>query len=164
MSTAVGPSPHSAVLLRREISVDFGKAMERMRRLRAEISVHDSVERFSNELGVDVFLGSARFSGRDSIEVVGKRLRFRKAAVCTCPRAAVPPIPGLPEAGYLTNENVFALTELPPSIPIRPRRKRSGNWRTATTDPAYALDPANNGGLVHLDKTLTCSKDMNHRA
>src|SRR3989449_6703761 len=39
------------------IEVDFAAVMERMRRLRADISDHDSVERFSN-LGVDVFLGN----------------------------------------------------------------------------------------------------------
>jgi pyruvate/2-oxoglutarate dehydrogenase complex dihydrolipoamide dehydrogenase (E3) component len=96
-----------------EISIDFGKAMERMRRIRAGISKRDSVERFSNELGVDVFLGDGRFIGRDAVEVGGKRLRFRKAAICTGARAAAPSIPGIGEMGYLTNENVFWLTELP---------------------------------------------------
>lgn len=96
-----------------EVSIDFGKAMERMRRIRAGISKHDSVERFSNELGVDVFLGDGRFIGRDAIEVGGKRLRFRKAAICTGARAAATSLPGIEETGYLTNENVFWLTELP---------------------------------------------------
>ena len=96
-----------------EVSIDFGKVMERMRRIRAGISRHDSVERFSNELGVDVFLGDGRFTGRDAVEVGGKLLRFRKAAICTGARPAAPAIPGIEEAGYLTNENVFWLTELP---------------------------------------------------
>jgi pyruvate/2-oxoglutarate dehydrogenase complex dihydrolipoamide dehydrogenase (E3) component len=95
------------------VTVDFGKAMERMRRIRAGISRHDSFERFSRELGVDVFLGSGAFTGRDTVQVEGKTLRFRKAVICTGARAAAPPIPGLEEAGYLTNENVFWLTELP---------------------------------------------------
>jgi pyruvate/2-oxoglutarate dehydrogenase complex dihydrolipoamide dehydrogenase (E3) component len=94
-------------------AVDFSKAMERMRRIRAGISHHDSFERFSKELGVDVFLGSGTFIGPDSIEVDGVRLRFKKAAICTGARAAAPPIPGIEETGYLTNENVFWLTELP---------------------------------------------------
>ncbi len=97
----------------RHLSVDFGKAMERMRRIRAEISVHDSVRRYSEKLGVDVFLGQGRFAGSDVIEVNGDRLRFRRAAICTGARAAAPPIPGIEEAGYLTNETVFSLTELP---------------------------------------------------
>jgi len=100
------------------ISVDFGAVMERMRRLRSGISVHDSARRFRDELGVDVFFGQARFTGPDSIEVDGRRLRFAKAAVCTGARAAAPPLPGLAEAGYLTNETVFSLTELPPRLAV----------------------------------------------
>ncbi len=95
------------------MSVDFGKAMERMRRIRAGISHHDSFERFSRELGIDVFLGNGAFTGPDSIQVEGKRLRFVKAAICTGARAAAPRIPGIGETDYLTNENVFWLTELP---------------------------------------------------
>lgn len=100
------------------ISFDFAAAMERMRRIRAAISRHDSAERFSRELGVDLFFGSARFAGPDAVEVEGTRLRFRKAAVCTGARATVPPIPGLTEAGCLTNETVFSLTELPPRLAV----------------------------------------------
>jgi pyruvate/2-oxoglutarate dehydrogenase complex dihydrolipoamide dehydrogenase (E3) component len=87
--------------------------MERMRRIRSGISSHDSVGRFSKELGVDVFLGNGTFTGPDRIEVDGLRLRFKKAAICTGARAAAPRIPGIEETGYLTNENVFWLTELP---------------------------------------------------
>ena len=50
--------------------VDFPAVMERMRRLRARISPNDSVERYE-KAGVDVFLGSARFVGPDSVEVDG---------------------------------------------------------------------------------------------
>jgi pyruvate/2-oxoglutarate dehydrogenase complex dihydrolipoamide dehydrogenase (E3) component len=99
-------------------SVDFGKAMERMRRIRAGISFHDSAERFSRELGVDVFIGSGKFTGPDGVEVEGKRLRFKKAAICTGARAAAPPIPGIEETGYLTNETVFWLTELPKRLVV----------------------------------------------
>lgn len=100
------------------ISLDFAATMERMRRIRAAISRHDSAERFSRELGVDLFFGSARFAGPDAVEVEGTRLRFRKAAICTGARATVPPIPGLTEAGCLTNETVFSLTELPPRLAV----------------------------------------------
>jgi pyruvate/2-oxoglutarate dehydrogenase complex dihydrolipoamide dehydrogenase (E3) component len=99
-------------------AVDFGKAMERMRRIRAELSFHDSAERFSKELGVDIFIGQGRFTGPDSIEVEGKMLSFAKAAVCTGARAASPPFPGIEETGYLTNENVFWLTSLPKRLVV----------------------------------------------
>jgi pyruvate/2-oxoglutarate dehydrogenase complex dihydrolipoamide dehydrogenase (E3) component len=98
--------------------IDFSRAMERMRKIRAEISPHDSARRFRDELGVDVFFGDARFIGPDIAEVAGSRLRFRKAAVCTGARAMAPPIPGIEEAGYLTNETVFSLTELPQRLVV----------------------------------------------
>jgi len=92
--------------------VDFPSVMARMRRLRAGISEHDSARRF-RDLGVDVFLGQARFTGRDTVDVDGKTLRFKKAVIATGGRAVRPDIPGLAEAGFLTNETVFSLTERP---------------------------------------------------
>lgn len=97
---------------------DFGAVMERLRRLRAAISLHDSARRFRDELGVDVFLGEGRFTAPDAIEVEGRTLSFVKAAICTGARAAEPPIPGIAAAGYLTNETVFSLTELPPRLAV----------------------------------------------
>ena len=99
------------------VEVDFGKAMERMRRLRADISPNDAATRF-RDLGVDVFLGDAKFSGRDTVEVGGQQLQFRKAVIATGGRAQAPPIPGLDQVDYLTNETVFSLTELPQRIGI----------------------------------------------
>ena len=96
---------------------DFSAVMARMRRLRARISHHDSVRRFQ-ELGVDVFLGEGRFTGRDTIAVDGKTLRFSRAVITTGTRPAAPPIPGLAEAGYLTNETIFSLTELPRRLAV----------------------------------------------
>jgi len=98
-------------------TVDFGRVMERMRRLRADISPHDSARRFS-ELGVDVFLGAGRFTGPETVEVGGQVLRFAKAVIATGARAAAPPIPGLREVPYLTNETLFSLTELPRRLGI----------------------------------------------
>jgi pyruvate/2-oxoglutarate dehydrogenase complex dihydrolipoamide dehydrogenase (E3) component len=99
------------------VRVDFPALMERMRRLRAEISPNDSVGRFQ-KLGVDVFLGEGRFTGADTLAVAGRTLRFARAVVATGTRPAVPPIDGLAEAGYLTNETVFELTALPARLAI----------------------------------------------
>lgn len=96
---------------------DFAFAMERMRRIRADISHHDSAERFRG-LGIDVFLGEGRFVASDALDVDGRVLRFRKAVVATGGRAAVPPIEGLEEAGFLTNETVFDLTEAPRRLAV----------------------------------------------
>lgn len=94
------------------VKVDFPAVMERMRRLRAGISRNDSAQRF-RDLGIDVFIGDARFTATDTVEVDGKVLRFARACIATGARAAGLPIRGLAEAGYLTNETVFSLTELP---------------------------------------------------
>ena len=96
-----------------EISVDFGFVMERLRRLRASIAPVDSAQRYSEKLGVDVFIGKGQFTGKNTIEVNGQTLNFAKAVVATGGTAAVPNIPGLKQAPYLTNASVFNLTELP---------------------------------------------------
>jgi pyruvate/2-oxoglutarate dehydrogenase complex dihydrolipoamide dehydrogenase (E3) component/uncharacterized membrane protein YdjX (TVP38/TMEM64 family) len=100
-----------------EPKVAFSTAMERMRKLRAGISSHDSVERFT-KLGVDVFIGNGRFVGPSAVEVDGRRIEFNRAVIATGARASDLPVPGLKEAGYLTNENVFTLTELPRRIAV----------------------------------------------
>lgn len=99
------------------MEVDFPAVMERLRRLRAGISKHDSAKRFT-ELGVDVFIGAASFSGPDTIEVGGQTLRFKRAVIASGARAVQPEIPGLTDAGYLTNETVFNLTELPRRLAV----------------------------------------------
>lgn len=102
-------------------SVDFAEAMERMRKLRADISPADSAERFRG-LGVDVYLGDATFTDGQHVSVTGpagdRKLRFKKAVIATGARAAAPPIDGLEGVDYLTNETVFSLTELPESIAV----------------------------------------------
>jgi pyruvate/2-oxoglutarate dehydrogenase complex dihydrolipoamide dehydrogenase (E3) component len=100
------------------VGIDFAAAMARMRRLRAGLSLHDSAARFRNELGVDIFFGAGSFTGPDTIEVDGRLLRFKKGVICTGARAAAPPFPGIDEAGFLTNETVFSLTELPRRLAV----------------------------------------------
>lgn len=90
----------------------FTEAMEEVRRLRAEIGAHDSAKRLT-DAGIDVFFGDACFVDKQTIVVEGTPLRFRRAVVATGARAAVPPIRGLAESKFLTNETVFELTELP---------------------------------------------------
>lgn len=96
---------------------DFAAAMTRMRRLRSELSPLDGAPRFA-QLGVDVFLGRGRFTGRDRIEVNRKVLRFRRAIIATGARPVAPPIPGLDGAGYLTNLTVFSLIRLPQRLVV----------------------------------------------
>ena len=97
------------------IEVDFPLAMERMRRIRARAGRVDSALRVASA-GIDLFFGTARFVDADAVEVDGLRLRFKKAMIATGSRSLLPTIPGLEEAGYLTNETLFDLTTMPQSL------------------------------------------------
>src|SRR5438477_4349712 len=97
--------------------LDCPAVLDRLRSLRADISRHDSAERFA-KLGVDVFLGEAHFAGPDTVQVAGQTLRFKRAVIATGARPMQPPIPGLAEAGYLTNETVFSLTQCPARLAV----------------------------------------------
>ena len=109
--------------IRATVQTDFRAVMTRMRGRRADLAPADSADRLSS-LGVDVFFGSASFSGPSSISVSTEEqtprrvLRFRKAVIATGSRPAVPSIPGLAETPYLTNETVFDLTEQPRELAI----------------------------------------------
>ena len=100
-----------------EIEVDFPAVMERMRKLRAGISHHDSAHRFQ-KLGIDVFLGEGHFLRNNRIEVGDKTLRYKKAVIATGARAVRPSIQGIKEAGFLTNETVFSLTQRPERLAV----------------------------------------------
>ncbi len=117
-AAAVRNAAEFGVRIEGDVSVDFGYVMERLRRLRAGISHHDSAKRFTEEVGVDVFLGKGVFTGSDTIEVNGQTLKFAKAVIATGGTAAIPPIPGLADAPYLTNTTLFNLTELPPRLGV----------------------------------------------
>ena len=77
------------VTINGEISVDFPAIMERMRRLRANISKNDSAERFES-LGVDVFIGHARFVAKNKVQVNEQVLKFKKACIATGAKAGTP--------------------------------------------------------------------------
>jgi pyruvate/2-oxoglutarate dehydrogenase complex dihydrolipoamide dehydrogenase (E3) component len=94
------------------VEPDFAALMRRMRERRAEISPHDSVQRL-RKAGVDVFFGHGLFASPRTIVVDGRTLRFNRAVIATGGRPAAPPVPGLADLRYLTNETLFWLTELP---------------------------------------------------
>jgi pyruvate/2-oxoglutarate dehydrogenase complex dihydrolipoamide dehydrogenase (E3) component len=112
---ALQEAPSFAISAHNEELVDFPRVMERMRRLRAQISANDSVDRFS-KLGAEVYLGDAKFVGKNELEVDGRRLSFSKAIVATGARAAALDLPGFAETGYVTNETVFSLENLPKTL------------------------------------------------
>ena len=97
---------------------NFETAMEWVRKVRAEISSEDSALRYSDEFGIDVYLGNATFTGRNSVDVDGTTLEFAKAVIATGGRPVAPPIEGLAETGYRTNEDLFELTERPARLGV----------------------------------------------
>ncbi len=96
---------------------NFEAMMNRMRRIRSELSPIDSASRF-RDLGVDVFLGNGKFINPSAISVGGAILKFRRAVIATGARAAAPSIPGLETVPYRTNESIFDLTTLPARLVI----------------------------------------------
>ncbi len=98
-----------------DAAFDFAAAMQRMRRVTARISRRDSAMNLARA-GIHLFFGVARFTGPESVEVDGMPLRFKKALIATGSKSVLPDLPGLDEAGYLTNETVFDLEVLPASL------------------------------------------------
>lgn len=97
---------------------DFRTVMERMRSARRTVARHDDPERFRG-MGVAVHFGTARFLDPSTIEVGGTgKIRSKRFVIATGAVAAVPPVPGLAEAGYWTYENAFDQNELPESIAV----------------------------------------------
>src|SRR6185437_4488349 len=95
------------------IDIDFGKVHDHVQRVIAAIAPTDSTERFAG-LGVRVIKGHAKFKDRRTV-IVGDdyEIRARRFVIATGSAPALPPIPGIDEGPYLTNETVFDLTERP---------------------------------------------------
>ncbi|MGC1696239.1 MAG: FAD-dependent oxidoreductase [Pseudolabrys sp.] len=95
------------------IDIDFGKVHGHVQRVIAAIAPTDSAERFAG-LGVRVIKGHAKFKDRRTVIVGGDyEIRARRFVIATGSVPALPPIPGIDEGPYLTNETVFDLTERP---------------------------------------------------
>jgi len=95
-----------------EPEVDFEAVRAHVRRAIAAIAPHDSQERFET-LGVTVIRAAARFLDARRIEAAGAQYTARRIVIATGSRAAVPPIAGLAEVPFLTNETLFGNPTLP---------------------------------------------------
>jgi len=93
-------------------AVPFKAVHDHVHGVIANIAPNDSQERFEG-LGVQVLRGHAAFTGPRDVDVSGSRVRARRFVIATGSTAAIPPIPGLAETPYLTNETIFDLTEAP---------------------------------------------------
>jgi pyruvate/2-oxoglutarate dehydrogenase complex dihydrolipoamide dehydrogenase (E3) component len=83
----------------------------------ASIAPHDSVERFE-KLGVTVIKGAARFTGPREVMADGKTIRAKRIIIATGSSARVPPIDGLAQIHYYTNETIFDLETRPDHLLI----------------------------------------------
>lgn len=120
-SKALLAAAHAAVAHRRSKefgldaappAVDFPAVMAHVRRVIAEIEPNDSEARFTG-LGVTVIRAEARFTGPGEVVADGRAIRARRFVVAAGARPFVPPVPGLADVPYLTNETVFAVDRLP---------------------------------------------------
>lgn len=92
--------------------VNYAQVQAHVAGVIAAIAPNDSVERFT-ALGVTVIKGQARFRDRNTVLVGEQAVKARRFVVATGSRPAVPPIPGLEEAPFLTNETIFSQTKRP---------------------------------------------------
>lgn len=99
------------------LHADYSRAMEHVAEVIAGIEPHDSVERFES-LGVQVLQGYGRFTGPKEVRVGDTIVKARRFVISTGSTASAPPIPGLAEAGYLTNETLFDNREKPDHLII----------------------------------------------
>lgn len=89
-----------------QAQVDFAAVQTHLEGVIATIAPHDSVERFEG-LGVKVIEAAARFIDPRTVEAGSTHVRARRFVIATGSRAAIPPIEGLDEVPYFTNETIF---------------------------------------------------------
>ncbi|KFG67462.1 FAD-dependent oxidoreductase [Microvirga sp. BSC39] len=100
-----------------EPTVDFAKVHAHVKDAIAAIAPMDSVERY-RALGVSVVEGEARFTDSHTVVVEDQVIQARRFVIATGSRPAIPPIPGLEQVPYLTNETIFDLTEKPEHLVV----------------------------------------------
>lgn len=99
--------------------IDFGRAMEHVRSRRREVYEEADDPEIFREMGVEVVFGRARFLDDHTVAIEGEgEASSRYIVIATGSRAAVPPIPGLAEVPYHTNETIFEITEQPERLGV----------------------------------------------
>ncbi len=92
--------------------IDYAAAKDHVAQVIAHIEPHDSQERFEG-LGVTVIRDWARFTGPREVQAGGQTIRARRFVIATGSRPFIPPIPGVHDVPFLTNETIFDLREAP---------------------------------------------------
>ena len=97
--------------------LSYADAQAHVRATIEKIEPHDSQDRFEG-LGVTVLRDWARFTSPRTVEAGGRTIRARRFVIATGSRPFVPPIDGLEDVPYLTNETIFDLAEMPDHLII----------------------------------------------
>ncbi|MCC2098157.1 MAG: FAD-dependent oxidoreductase, partial [Hyphomicrobiales bacterium] len=92
--------------------IDMQKVHDHVHGVIAAIAPNDSAERFT-AMGVQVIRAAGKFTSKNTLQAGDKTIRARRFIIATGSSAAAPPIPGIDQVRYLTNETVFDLTETP---------------------------------------------------
>ncbi len=100
-----------------QVAIDYASIMQHVHATIATIEPHDSQERFEN-LGVRVIRGYARFTSKNAIIVENETITGRRIVVATGANAVTPPIKGLDQVGYFTNESFFENYDQPDHLII----------------------------------------------
>jgi pyruvate/2-oxoglutarate dehydrogenase complex dihydrolipoamide dehydrogenase (E3) component len=100
-----------------ELKVNFGRVNEHVQSVIASIAPHDSVERFE-ALGAQVIQDHGKFIDKHTVAAGPYQIKARRFVIATGSRPAVPPIPGLEDVEYLTNETLFEQTRKPAHLII----------------------------------------------
>ena len=141
-----------------EPKIDFARVMDHVAETIAAIAPNDSVERFE-KLGVRVLKEEARFVGRNELAAGPHRIRSKRIVLATGSRPAVPPIPGLADAPYLTNETIFANR----TLPVAPDRDRRRADRARACAGASAAGRARDGARGRELSRQGRSRAVGHR-
>ncbi|MHA1108964.1 MAG: dihydrolipoyl dehydrogenase family protein, partial [Alphaproteobacteria bacterium] len=100
-----------------EPEIDFAAVKRHVRGVIDGIAPMDSRERFEG-MGVQVIKAAGRFTGPREVEADGQRIQARRFVVATGSSAAIPPIPGIGDVPFLTNETIFDLATRPDHLMI----------------------------------------------
>ena len=95
-----------------DVDIDIAKVNKRVQQVISTIQVHDDPERFRG-YGCEVLFGEASFHDKQTVKFNDRLIKAKKIIVATGSRPMVPPIPGLKEAEYYTNETIFSMKQLP---------------------------------------------------
>ena len=115
--TFTGCVPSKTLIQAAARGATFADAMTAVRGAVKTIAATETAEVLARE-GIEALRGHAAFTRTGTVSVEGRALQARRFVIATGSRPAVPAVPGLAEAGYLTNETIFDLDELPGRLTV----------------------------------------------